>query len=82
MQLARIRNMRFFSSLDLLSEFNYLVSTLYTGNGKAFYVHDSIGGSVQLPEAPQGWCNTPSLFTMCQIHEVLQKVGAWSENSM
>eukprot|EP00924_Labyrinthula_sp_SR-Ha-C_P012032 snap_masked-scaffold_26-processed-gene-2.29-mRNA-1 protein AED:1.00 eAED:1.00 QI:0/0/0/0/1/1/3/0/512 len=32
--------------------------------------------------APQGWCNTPSLFSMRQISEVLTPIGLWPHKAL
>eukprot|EP00924_Labyrinthula_sp_SR-Ha-C_P007362 maker-scaffold_24-snap-gene-0.13-mRNA-1 protein AED:0.39 eAED:0.40 QI:0/0/0/0.5/1/1/2/0/835 len=70
-QLLRAREMKFFSSFDLLSGFDYLPCTMETGR-----VAYSFKG------APQGWNNTLSLFSMRQIYDVLVKAGIWPRNCM
>eukprot|EP00924_Labyrinthula_sp_SR-Ha-C_P014498 snap_masked-scaffold_94-processed-gene-0.6-mRNA-1 protein AED:1.00 eAED:1.00 QI:0/-1/0/0/-1/1/1/0/95 len=72
--------MNYFSSFDLLSGFNYLrcdkaVLKLFT-----FVTPWEVAYSFR--GAPQGWCNTPALFSMRQIHQVLTPAGLWPKNSM
>eukprot|EP00924_Labyrinthula_sp_SR-Ha-C_P012789 snap_masked-scaffold_93-processed-gene-0.13-mRNA-1 protein AED:0.79 eAED:0.79 QI:0/-1/0/1/-1/1/1/0/197 len=79
-QLDRARCMKFFISFNLHSGFDYLACTGETG--RLFTFTTPFGVAYSLSKAPKGWCNTPSLFSMRQIHEVLQKVGIWPDHSM
>eukprot|EP00924_Labyrinthula_sp_SR-Ha-C_P000147 snap_masked-scaffold_39-processed-gene-2.4-mRNA-1 protein AED:0.28 eAED:0.37 QI:0/0/0/1/1/1/2/0/208 len=72
--------MKFFSSFDLLSAFDYLPCTMETGRLFTFTTPSEVAYSFK--GAPQGWNNTPSLFIMRQIYDVLLKAEIWPRNCM
>eukprot|EP00924_Labyrinthula_sp_SR-Ha-C_P016187 snap_masked-scaffold_4-processed-gene-21.51-mRNA-1 protein AED:1.00 eAED:1.00 QI:0/-1/0/0/-1/1/1/0/2106 len=80
LQLSRARGKTLFSSFDLLSGFDYLPCEENTG--KLFTFTTPWGVAYSFCGAPQGWSNTPSLFSMRQIDQVLNKCGLWPQSSM
>eukprot|EP00924_Labyrinthula_sp_SR-Ha-C_P006035 snap_masked-scaffold_143-processed-gene-0.1-mRNA-1 protein AED:1.00 eAED:1.00 QI:0/0/0/0/1/1/2/0/155 len=80
LQLHRAQGMNYFSSFDLLSGFDYLRCDKAVG--RLFTFVNSWGVAYSFKGAPQGWCNTPALFSMRQIHQVLTPVGLWPKNSI
>eukprot|EP00924_Labyrinthula_sp_SR-Ha-C_P010528 augustus_masked-scaffold_70-processed-gene-0.106-mRNA-1 protein AED:1.00 eAED:1.00 QI:0/0/0/0/1/1/3/0/556 len=79
-QLLRARKMKFFGSFDLFSGFDYLPCTMETG--RLFTFTTPSGVAYSFKGAPQGWSNTPSLFSMRQIYDVLLKAEIWPRNCM
>eukprot|EP00924_Labyrinthula_sp_SR-Ha-C_P007807 augustus_masked-scaffold_28-processed-gene-3.91-mRNA-1 protein AED:1.00 eAED:1.00 QI:0/0/0/0/1/1/3/0/505 len=80
LQLDRIRGNSYFCGFDLLSGFDYLACDKQAG--KYFTFTTPWGVVYSFLGAPQGWCNTPSLFSMRQISEVLQPAGLWPKHSL
>eukprot|EP00924_Labyrinthula_sp_SR-Ha-C_P005510 augustus_masked-scaffold_62-processed-gene-0.16-mRNA-1 protein AED:1.00 eAED:1.00 QI:0/-1/0/0/-1/1/1/0/2107 len=80
LQLDRIRGNSYFCGFDLLSGFDYLACDKQAG--KYFTFTTPWGVAYSFLGAPQGWCNTPSLFSMRQISEVLQPAGLWPKYSL
>eukprot|EP00924_Labyrinthula_sp_SR-Ha-C_P003155 augustus_masked-scaffold_15-processed-gene-0.43-mRNA-1 protein AED:1.00 eAED:1.00 QI:0/0/0/0/1/1/2/0/2053 len=80
LQLDRVKGNVHFCGFDLLSGFDYLACKEQAG--EFFTFKTPWGVSYSFLGAPQGWCNTPSLFSMRQIEEVLMPSGLWPRKAM
>eukprot|EP00924_Labyrinthula_sp_SR-Ha-C_P008557 augustus_masked-scaffold_32-processed-gene-3.36-mRNA-1 protein AED:1.00 eAED:1.00 QI:0/-1/0/0/-1/1/1/0/1737 len=80
LQLNRVRANKFFAGFDLLSGFDYLACEEQAG--QYFTFTTPWGMAYSFLGAPQGWCNTPSLFSMRQIGEVLTPIGLWPHKAL
>eukprot|EP00924_Labyrinthula_sp_SR-Ha-C_P000042 augustus_masked-scaffold_60-processed-gene-0.71-mRNA-1 protein AED:0.69 eAED:0.69 QI:0/-1/0/1/-1/1/1/0/2071 len=80
LQLDRVKGNAHFCGFDLLSGFDYLACKEQAG--EFFTFTTPWGVSYSFLGAPQGWCNTPSLFSMRQIEEVLMPSGLWPRKAM
>eukprot|EP00924_Labyrinthula_sp_SR-Ha-C_P004884 snap_masked-scaffold_1-processed-gene-15.23-mRNA-1 protein AED:0.47 eAED:0.47 QI:0/-1/0/1/-1/1/1/0/1610 len=80
LQFNRARGRKLYAAFDLLSGFDYLKCTEQAG--KYFTFTTPWGIAYSFNGAPQGWCNTPSLFNMRQIEEVLIPSKLWPHHSM
>eukprot|EP00924_Labyrinthula_sp_SR-Ha-C_P016106 augustus_masked-scaffold_4-processed-gene-19.9-mRNA-1 protein AED:1.00 eAED:1.00 QI:0/0/0/0/1/1/4/0/788 len=79
-QISRARNKKLFSSFDLLSGFDYLPAK---GSSSEYFTFTTPWGvAYSFCGSPEGWCNTPSLFSMRQITDVLEPCNLWPEKAM
>eukprot|EP00924_Labyrinthula_sp_SR-Ha-C_P002389 snap_masked-scaffold_16-processed-gene-2.6-mRNA-1 protein AED:1.00 eAED:1.00 QI:0/-1/0/0/-1/1/1/0/2052 len=80
LQLDRVRGNKWFAGFDLLSGFDYLACEPQAG--EYFTFTTPWGVAYSFYGAPQGWCNTPSLFSMRQIEEVLMQIDLWPDKAL
>eukprot|EP00924_Labyrinthula_sp_SR-Ha-C_P002314 maker-scaffold_16-snap-gene-0.37-mRNA-1 protein AED:0.19 eAED:0.29 QI:0/0/0/1/0/0/2/0/585 len=79
-QISRARGKKFFASFDLLSRFDYLPTK---GSSSEYFTFTTPWGvAYSFCGSPQGWCNTPSLFSMRQITDVLEPCGFLPDKAM
>eukprot|EP00924_Labyrinthula_sp_SR-Ha-C_P001961 snap_masked-scaffold_30-processed-gene-3.44-mRNA-1 protein AED:0.49 eAED:0.50 QI:0/-1/0/1/-1/1/1/0/1792 len=79
-QLAKVKGKKLFGQYDLLSGFDYLPT--HKESQRFFTFCTPWGLCYSFQGAPQGWCNTPSLFSERIIREVLEPVELFSRNAL
>eukprot|EP00924_Labyrinthula_sp_SR-Ha-C_P002457 maker-scaffold_16-augustus-gene-5.18-mRNA-1 protein AED:0.67 eAED:0.67 QI:0/0/0/1/0.5/0.33/3/0/2013 len=80
LQVAKIKGNTIFGSFDLLSGFDYLPT--HHNSQHLFTFGTPWGVSYPFRGAPQGWCNTPSLFSQRVITHVLTPASLWPNHAL